>query len=187
MKRVVLGALLVLAMMVENGLGKEIAGVDMPDSIKIDNGLLMLNGGGKRTRFGMAVYVGALYLQSGSSDPRKILEADQPMAIQLQITSRLVTSEKMEEATREGFNNSLQGDTAPLKTQIEAFIDVFREKISSDDVYTFIYTPGKGTEVLKNKQSLKVIAGLPFKKALFGIWLCDKPAQESLKQAMLGF
>ncbi|MEA3471658.1 MAG: chalcone isomerase family protein [Thermodesulfobacteriota bacterium] len=28
--------------------------------------------------------------------------------------------------------------------------------------------------------------GLEFKKALFGIWLGDKPAQRSLKKEMLG-
>ncbi|HCX90261.1 MAG: hypothetical protein COW04_00540 [Deltaproteobacteria bacterium CG12_big_fil_rev_8_21_14_0_65_43_10] len=35
-------------------------------------------------------------------------------------------------------------------------------------------------------QNSKVTNGLPFKKALFGIWLCDNPAQKSLKREMLG-
>ena len=49
-----------------------------------------------------------------------------------------------------------------------------------------IYIPGKGVEVLKNSQSKVIIKGLEFKKALFGIWLCNKPAQESVKKQMLG-
>jgi len=46
--------------------------------------------------------------------------------------------------------------------------------------------PGKGVEIYKNGQMISTIQGLEFKKALFGIWLCNKPAQESLKEAMLG-
>ena len=108
------------------------------------------------------------------------------MAIQLRITSGMVTSEKMESATREGFENSLNGETAPLRQSIEDFIGVFREKIEKGDVYAFVYSPGKGTEVFKNGKVSKVIEKLDFKKALFGIWLCDRPAQESLKREMLG-
>ncbi len=44
---------------------------------------------------------------------------------------------------------------------------------------------GAGTRT-KYSSSKVNIKGLEFKKALFGIWLCDKPAQKSLKQEMLG-
>ena len=54
------------------------------------------------------------------------------------------------------------------------------------DVYDFVYVPGKGVEIYKNGQMASTIQGLEFKKALFGIWLCNKPAQESLKEEMLG-
>ena len=62
---------------------------------------------------------------------------------------------------------------------------VFKD-LANGNVYDFIYVPGKGVEIYKNGQLASTIQGLDFKKAMFGIWLCDKPAQESLKEAMLG-
>ena len=46
--------------------------------------------------------------------------------------------------------------------------------------------PGKGVEAYKNGALASVTKGVEFKKALFGIWLGDKPAQKSLKKEMLG-
>ena len=63
---------------------------------------------------------------------------------------------------------------------------MFKEEIKEGDIYNLIYVPGKGVQVSKNNQSRSTIKGLTFKKAMFGIWLSDKPAQKSLKKAMLG-
>jgi len=100
--------------------------------------------------------------------------------------SGLVTSDKMESAVREGFENSTKGNVAPFKSKIEAFINVFKAKLNKGDLFEIAYVPGKGVEVFKNGSLSSTIQGLDFKKALFGIWLCDKPAQEDLKEKMLG-
>jgi hypothetical protein len=163
----------------------DVAGIKMPDTIKAGGQDLVINGGDKRTKFMMKVYVAALYLKQKSSDAQKIIDADEPMAIKLQITSGLVTADKMRTAIDEGFENSTGGNIAPIKAKIDAFTSVFKE-IASGIVYDFVYVPGKGVEIYKNGQMSSTIQGLDFKKALFGIWLCNKPAQESLKEAMLG-
>jgi hypothetical protein len=100
--------------------------------------------------------------------------------------SSMVTSKKMEKAWREGFEKATGGNIEPIKVQIEELISVFREEIKENDSYDMVYVPGKGVQVSKNSESRPTIGGLPFKKALFGIWLSDKPAQKSLKKAMLG-
>ena len=164
----------------------EIAGVNVPESFTAGETRLVLNGAGARKKFFMKMYVGALYLTEHNSSPENIIEADDPMAITLSITSSLITSARMEEATREGFQNSTGGNTDSLKAEIEKFISVFKEKISENDIYELVYFPDQGVEVFKNSSSKVVIKGLEFKEALFGIWLCDKPAQESLKKDMLG-
>ncbi len=97
----------------------------------------------------------------------------------------MITSKKMEKATREGFEKATGGNIGPIQVQIEEFISVFKEEIKEGDIYDLIYVPGKGVEVSKNNESRSMIKGLPFKKAMFGIWLSDKPAQKSLKKAML--
>jgi hypothetical protein len=164
---------------------KEISGVNIPETLEAGQVSLSLNGAGVRSKFFVKVYVGGLYLQQKSDDPVSIIETDDPMAIRLQITSSMITSEKMENATREGFSNATNGDVAPIKDQIDKFISVFKE-IKENDIFDLIYIPGKGTEVYKNSEYHSIIEGLPFKQALFGIWLCDKPAQKSLKNDMLG-
>ncbi len=165
---------------------KEIAGVSMPDTLQADGQGLVLNGAGVRTKFFMDMYVGGLYLKQKESNAEKILAADAPMALRLHIISGLITSEKMEAATREGFANAAGGALAPLADRIERFIAVFREKINKEDIFEFAYAPGAGTKISKNGKLKATIPGADFKKALFGIWLCAKPAQESLKGQMLG-
>ncbi len=163
----------------------DVSGVMMPDTMKAGGQTLVFNGGDKRTKFMMKVYVAGLYLKQKSSDAQKIIDADEPMAVKLQITSGLVTPDKMKAAIDEGFENSTGGNVAPLKAKIDAFTAVFKD-LSNGIVYDYAYVPGKGVEIYKNGQLASTIQGLEFKKALFGIWLCDKPAQDSLKAAMLG-
>jgi len=164
----------------------EVAGVNVPETLKAGGNDFVLNGAGKRTKFAMGVYVNALYLKQKSADANKILAADEPQVVTLQITSGLVTSKKMEDATREGFENSLKGNIAPLKDKIDAFINIFKAKITKGDLYEFVYVPGKGTEVFKNGALSSTIQGIEFKKALYGIWIGDKPAQADLKAKLLG-
>jgi len=51
-----------------------------------------------------------------------------------------------------------------------------------------IYVPGEGTYIYRNGALKTTIEGLAFKKALFGIWIIDKPSHgiESLRRGMLG-
>jgi hypothetical protein len=163
----------------------DVVGVKMPDTMKVGGQDLVFNGGNKRTKFFMKVYVAGLYLKQKSSDAQKIIDADEPMSIRLQITSGLVTPDKMKTAIDEGFEKSTGGNVAPIKAKIDAFTAVFKD-LSNGVAYDYTYVPGKGVEIYKNGQMISTIQGLEFKKALYGIWLCDKPAQESLKESMLG-
>ena len=126
---------------------KEIEGVNLPESLEVAKSKLILNGAGVRSKFFMDLYVGGLYLENKSNNPQEIIEGDEPMAIRLHIISSLITSKKMENATREGFENATKGNTEPIKIQIEEFISVFKEKIEEDDIFDLFYLPGKGLEV----------------------------------------
>jgi hypothetical protein len=163
----------------------EAAGITMPDTLKAGDQDLVANGGGKRTKFGMKVYVAALYLKQKSSDAAMIINADEPMGIKLQITSGLVTPDKMKTAIDEGFEKSTGGNVAPIQAKIDAFTAIFKG-LANGDIYDFIYVPGKGVEIYKAGKLSSVIQGLDFKKALFGIWLGKDPAQDDLKEKMLG-
>lgn len=161
-------------------------GVTLDDSISVADATLTRNGTGIRKRFFIKLYVGSLYLAAPGSDAAAIVQADEPMAIQLDILSDLLTRDKMIDALNEGFDNATGGNTATIQPQIDQMLRAMQEQIRPGDRYTLAYEPGVGTHLSRNGDELSVVQGLPFKQALFGIWLSDKPAQESLKSAMLG-
>ncbi len=173
----------ILTLLITFGSAAKISGVNMPNSLQ--NGLI-LNGAGIRSKFFFDLYVGGLYLKNKTSNALHVINSDEPMAIKLHITSSLITSKKMMDATMEGFENSTKGNIKPLKKQIDEFINVFKKEIKDGDIYDFVYTPQIGVKIFKNSKLITTIKGLEFKKALFGIWFCEKPAQKSLKKEMLG-
>ena len=166
---------------------RSVAGIEVPETL--DNGgvLLTLNGAGTRTKYFLDVYVGGLYLKERSTDAAAIMEADEPMAIRLRIVTGLISNDRMQKSIEEGFQKSTRGNTAPIREKIDALIDVYDEQINDEDVFELVYLPGHGLTVYKNGVYRATIeCRLPFKKALFGIWISDRSVQTSLKNGMLG-
>lgn len=165
---------------------REIAGVSLDASIDVNGQPLVLNGAGLRKKLLFKLYVGSLYLTASGGNAKAIIDADAPMAIRLNILSELLTRDKMLAALNEGFEKSTGGNTAPIQGGIDQMVQAMQDAIEPGDQYTLSYLPDQGTSVMKNGESRVIIPGLAYKQALFGIWLSDKPAQKSLKEAMLG-
>jgi hypothetical protein len=164
----------------------EVGGTSIPETYSAMGTDLSLNGAGTRSKWFIDLYVGGLYLPGKMSDGQAVINADEPQAITLHIVSGMITSEKMKEATIDGFESSTGGDLSGIQSDVDAFLDVFSEEIVEGDVFDLVYLPGEGIRVMKNGEARDTIEGLAFKKALFGIWLSDEPAQEDLKEKMLG-
>ncbi|MEZ5450780.1 MAG: chalcone isomerase family protein, partial [Thiolinea sp.] len=114
-----------------------------------------------------------------------ILTGNQPMALRLEITSAMITSETMETAVRDGFKQSAANQLPALQPRIEQLIAIFRQPINKGDLYDFVYRP-QNLVVLKNGQTAGTISGADFKQAFYGIWLGAKPVQGNLKNQLLG-
>ncbi len=168
------------------GVARDVGGVRMPERLEFGETSLVLNGAGVRSKYFVEVYVAALYLKQKMRDPARIVDADEAMAVRLQIVSSLITPERMEEALIDAFKNATGGDLESIQPQVDRFIDVFRNDIGPGDVYDVFYLPGTGVQVYKNGELRDTAAGMAFKRACFGAWLGEKPAQKSLKRAMLG-
>jgi len=161
--------------------------VTLAATIKAGDTSIALNGGGIRKKLWFKLYVGGLYLTTKTSDASKIINADEAMGIKLQITSGIISSDNMSEAINEGFEKSAGSTLASLKSKIEKFVGTFsKSEIVEGNVFDIIYLPRTGVQTSKNGKLISTIDGLDFKKALFGIWLCDEPADDDLKEAMLG-
>ena len=54
------------------------------------------------------------------------------------------------------------------------------------DRYSLTYIPGKGTKFAHNNQVTGIIEGSDFAKALFSVWIGDKPFDKRIKKQILG-
>lgn len=177
---------LLLAVMSVPASALTIEGVDLPETMSTDGTELKLNGAGVRSKWFMDLYVGGLYVPEASENADRIIAADEHQAITLHIISGMITSDRMTSATMEGFEASTDGNMAAIQDEIDEFMKVFEEEIKEGDVFELVYQPDSGVHVYKNDEERGIIVGMEFKKALFGIWLSDEPAQKDLKQDMLG-
>jgi hypothetical protein len=186
MVRKIIAATLFILTIATTAPAKEIGGVNLPDTLPAGKEQLILNGAGLRTKIFIKVYAGGLYLRKKDSDAPKIINADEPMAIRLHFIYDGVSHEQLIEAWNEGFAGATGGNPAPLKESIDKFNSFFTEQARKGNIYDIIYTPGEGVTVIMKGKPMGTIKGLDFKKTLFAIWLGEKPADNSLKQGMLG-
>ncbi len=183
---IAVSTLVLAALSTTPAIAKDVSGTVVPDTLTAGDASLVLNGAGLRTKAVFKLYVTALYLTEANADAAAVVAADEPMALWLRVRSGLLTREKMIDALKTGFNQSTGGDTSAVQAEIDQMIALLDEEISKKDELLLSYSPDTGTTVSKNGESVGVIAGLPFKQALFGIWLSDKPVQAKLKKALMG-
>lgn len=165
----------------------EVNGVTVPRKIEVQNKTMQLNGAGGRSKMWLEVYVQALYLSQLSQDPKFIIDSDTEMAIRIEITSSMVSSNKLTKAMNAGFEKSAGSNLEELRPRIEQFKTLLSDPITEKDVFVLWYNPFDQTvNVIKNEVVKGKVPGFDFKKALFGIWLSDKPVDETLKKHLLG-
>ena len=164
----------------------QVGSVTLDNTLTFGGAELILNGAGIRKKaMVLKLYSGGLYLAKKSKDAEAIINADETMAIRLVITSSFVSSEAMQGAVNDGFEASTGGKTASMDAEIKEFIGFFSDEIVEDDMFDITYQKA-GVVVYKNGKEMGTVKGLNFKKALFGIWLGDDPADSKLKKGMLG-
>ncbi|NPA74043.1 MAG: hypothetical protein GXO12_04960 [Epsilonproteobacteria bacterium] len=163
----------------------KIDGVELDKNITINNQKLTLNGAGTRSVFFIDVYVGALYLKNRSQDSNKIINSNEPMDIKMVITSSLVTSKKMVSGLLDAFKKAEKSGYKADKDSVERFLKVFQKDISKKDTFD-IFANNRQMYLFKNGKLYDTIDSDNLKKAVFAIWLGKYPAQESLKEKMLG-
>ncbi|MCR4030807.1 MULTISPECIES: chalcone isomerase family protein [Flavobacterium] len=165
----------------------DVNGVTVPRKIEFQGKTLQLNGAGGRSKMWLEVYVQALYLSQLTQDPQFIIDSDTEMAIRIEITSSMVSSNKLTKAMNTGFEKSAGANLQELRPRIEQLKSFLSDVITEKDVFILAYNPlDQNVYVSKNEVLKGKIAGFDFKKALFGIWLSDKPVDETLKKHLLG-
>jgi len=167
--------------------GKDVSGVDIPETVTLKNGALVkLNGAGVRSKFFFKIYAAGLYLPALSSKPEQIYSMSGGKRIFMQFIYDGVSKEKLIDGWNSGFKNNLpQAQLNNLSNEIEQFNGVFTEAKKNDQII-LDFIPDVGTEVRINNELKASIKGPEFYSALLKIWLGNEPADGDLKEALLG-
>ncbi|QNM95427.1 chalcone isomerase family protein [Chitinimonas koreensis] len=167
----------------------EIGGVKVDDAARVGGSDLVLNGGGIRTKFGIAkVYVGALYTAQKQGDGNAVVNASTPRRMQLTML-RDVAADSLHESLIDGLqDNTSEGEFAALQSRIKEMNAIFMavKEVKKGDVIALDFLPGKGTQITVRGQVKDVIAGDDFARALLRIWLGNSPVSGDLKKNLLG-
>jgi hypothetical protein len=167
---------------------KEVAGVNVPETLFISKQTtkLILNGAGIRTKFIFDIYVGSLYLESKASTAAEIYTLKGQKSINMHFLYDEVSKEKLINGWNDGFENNHSSDElAKLKDRISQFNNLFIT-VKKGDVINLDFIPSTGTSITINGKKLGSIKGDDFFTAVLKIWLGDEPADDDLKEAMLG-
>ncbi len=167
---------------------RQIDDVNLPDTVTIDgtSASLQLNGMGYRTKFIFNIYVGALYTETrvASRDAAQALTG--PKRIVMHMVYDEVSHEKMADAWQEGFEeNNSDEQFGKLEKRLQTLISYFPD-LKKGDVILLDYIPASGTRVTIAGDVKGVIEGADFYAALMDVWLGEEPADDDLKEAMLG-
>lgn len=171
-----------------NASALEVAGVKLADSVHLGSGDLVLNGAGLRTRFFFKVYVAALYLGEKTHAAEAALNQAGVKRVSMHIL-REISDEKMLNAFNEAMAaNHTPAEMQALEPQLKELTAIFHAigKVKEGDVVDLDYFPDSGTQFIVNGIQRGNIPGAAFNRALLRVWLGDKPAQDDLKQEMLG-
>lgn len=168
----------------------EVANVKYETALDLAGQKLQLNGAGIRYKFVVKVYTAGLYLTTKANTTQDVLAAHGPKRIHIQMLrdidgnelGKLFTKGMEANAPREEFVKCING---VLKLS-EVFAS--RKQLNSGDNFSVDYVPGIGSTLLLNGKALitEPIKEPEFFSALLRIWLGDKPADDSLKDALLG-
>jgi len=167
---------------------RQLDDVMLPNSVVLEgtDTVLQLNGMGYRTKFIFNIYVGALYTESKVKTRDEVQALKGPKRVVMHMVYDEVSKGKMANAWREGFEeNNSDGQLKKLKARLDKFIAYFPD-LKEGDVVLLDYIPGKGTRVMIDNDVKGIIKGADFYSALLDVWLGEEPADEDLKEAMLG-
>lgn len=181
-------AALIAALLAVPGLhAAEVAGVKVEDKIRVGSSDLVLNGAGLRSKLFIKIYVGALYVGQKSTTPAAIYDSPQPRRMVMRLM-RDLDAETLSSALDDGLKSNLSpAELAETKTQADQLAIIMKGigKAREGDTISIDFSPD-GVAVSLNGDVRGKVAGAGFAKALLKVWLGDKPADASLKKALLG-
>jgi hypothetical protein len=162
----------------------EVAGVNLEPAVTVNGQQLKLNGHGLRKKFIVKVYIGSLYSAKQFSSAALALSDKGDKLIRMNFLYSKVKKEQITEAFNEGFaNNSPDLIGSP---EVKNFLSLFTADFIKGDVVDLTLSADGSVSASHNKKMLGNIPSTKLARGVLAIYLGDKPADDSLKNGMLG-
>ena len=188
-KTLLTGAALAMAFACSAQAAVDVNGIKFEDTNKVGGKDLKLNGAGMRTKLVIKVYAAGLYLPEKKTMVADILKLEGPRRVTL-VMARDIAAEDLGKAFMDGINENLdKAENSKIVGQIGKFGEMFAnvDAIKKGDTLHMDWIPGTGTVCeLNGKRIGEPVSDVNFYNAVLRIWLGDKPADRSLKPALLG-
>lgn len=163
----------------------ELAGVSMPDQVRVGDRELVLNGLALRKVVFFKVYVGGLYLPRPITDGAEVLANDGERRVVMHFL-RSVGADDLSKAWLEGLEANTPEAPAEVRAQFETLCG-WMSDVEEGDEMVVTYVPGEGTSVTMRGLPRGVLPGKAFADALFACWIGPEPGPgESFRKSMLG-
>jgi len=161
----------------------------VPDQDSVNGTALQLNGAGTRYKVIFKVYVAGLYLAQKANTPEMVVTQSGPKRLSVTMLRDIDAAELGKLLTRGIEDNMGKAALSKLVPGLVRMGEIFaaQKKLLAGDNFLIDWIPGTGTVITVKG----VVQGEPFKEpeffeALMSIWLGPKPADDKLKQALLG-
>ena len=167
-------------------LGRVVAGVELPEVIRLDRSesRLVLNGAGIREFLTVDVYVAALYLTVPRRSIEGVLKLDESVSLQLHFLHSISRQRLIDEWVEILQRNQPPEALPTLQTELDRSRSFFRD-VQCGDTITLDYVPGQGGRATFNGERMGETVGTAFFRAALGVWLGPRPTQPSLKELLI--
>lgn len=163
---------------------KTVYDVELPEQVSVAGEQLQLNGYGLRKKFFFKVYLGSLYTSDKVNSTSQVLALPGSKLIRMNFIYHKVERDKITDAYAEGFTkNSPQLKNDP---SIKQFLQLFQSDFIAGDQVDLQLAADGTVSVVHNGTHLGSIASKPLSDAILLVYLGDLPADEDMKEGMLG-
>ena len=167
----------------------DVAGVKLDDSADVGGSKLQLNGAGIRYKAIFKVYVGALYVGKKVATPEEFFAATGPKRMSITML-RDIDSNELGKAFTKGFeDNAPKSELSKLIPGLVKMGQIFadQKKMVAGDVILMDWVPATGLTIhAKGKVQGEPFKEIEFFNALMRIWLGPNPADDKLKDTLMG-
>jgi hypothetical protein len=158
----------------------------MPDSVRIDEVLLTLNGVATYKKFGIQFLVGSLWLDHPEQDAGKILDSDLPRRSVTHFLRRVSSKRICKSWSQRGLKENSPEASAEVLEQFQTLYGWTRDFLPGDEIIV-TYLPGRGSTVDIGGVLVGSLPGKRFADAFFACAIGPKPAPgDKFKKGLLG-